>query len=153
MPTLRIQGADLAFEEKDVITFSEGLLGLPQLRRMALVRQSSIEPFLWLASLDQAGVAFVVTEARTLFPAYYPSLPADSSLYNVLESDESPLVLAIVLVDADWQKSSFNLRAPLFISARAMRGAQVVLSDSSFSVAEPLPDLSKAVSSGSEAGI
>jgi len=139
MPTLRIQGNDIPYEEKDIISFPHGLIGLPQLNKMVAVRQSAIEPFLWLASVAEDGAAFVVAEARSLYPTYTPNVPADSVLNEIMAEGEQPVVLGIVLIDADWQKSTVNLRAPLFISSRTMRGAQVALADNAFSVCEPLP--------------
>ena len=139
MPTLRIQGNEIPYEEKDIITFPEGLIGLPHLTRMVAVKEATIEPFIWFAAVNGDDVAFVVAEAYSLFPNYEPKLPADSNMNGLLAENEVPVVLAIVLIDTDWQKSTANLRAPLFISAKTMRGAQVVLNDNSSSVAEPLP--------------
>jgi len=140
MPTLRIQGNEIPYEEKDIITFPEGLVGLPHLTRMVAVKEATIEPFIWFAAVSEDDdVAFVVAEAHSIFPHYEPKLPPDSNMNGLLAENEVPVVLAIVLIDADWQKSTANLRAPLFISAKTMRGAQVVLNDNSFSVAEPLP--------------
>jgi len=139
MPTLRIQGNEIPYEEKDIITFPEGLIGLPHLTRMVAVKEATIEPFIWFAAVNGDDVAFVVAEAYSLFPNYEAKLPADSNMNDLLAENEVPVVLAIVLIDTDWQKSTANLRAPLFISAKTMRGAQVVLNDNSFSVAEPLP--------------
>jgi flagellar assembly factor FliW len=48
-------------------------------------------------------------------------------------------VLAIVMVAADWRNSTINLRAPLFVSVRTMRGTQVVLTDSVYRLDEALP--------------
>jgi len=139
MPTLIIQGTEISYDEKDIITFSEGFIGLPHLRRMVMVRQSIIEPFLWLVSLDEENEAFVVADARSFFPGFVPDLPADSNLRGAFGADQNPVVLAIILIAADWQRSTANLRAPLFISARTMTGAQVVLMDSPYRVNEPLP--------------
>ena len=139
MPTLRIQGNDIQYDEKDIITFPEGLIGLPHLTRMVAVKEATIDPFIWLASANEDDLAFVVAEARSLFPNYEPRVPPDSNMNELLADNEIPVVLAIVLIDADWPKSTANLRAPLFISAQTMRGAQVVLNDNSFSVGEPLP--------------
>jgi flagellar assembly factor FliW len=139
MPTLRIQGNEIPYEEKDIITFPHGLIGLPHLTRLVAVRQTTIEPFLWLATIDEDGVAFVVAEAHSLYSSYTPNVPADSVLDELLAEGERPVVLAIVLIDADWQKSTVNLRAPLFISSQTMRGAQIALADNVFSVCEPLP--------------
>ena len=139
MPTLRIQGNEIPYDEKDIISFPEGLIGLPNLTKMVAVKQSSIEPFIWFASVSEDNVAFVVAEAHSLYSTYNPALPDDSSAKELFADDEIPIVLAIVLIDADWQKSTCNLRAPLFISAKTMRGAQVVLNDHCYAVGEPLP--------------
>jgi len=139
MPTLMIQGTEISYAEKDIVTFSEGFIGLPHLRRMVIVRQSIIEPFLWLVSLDEDGEAFVVADARSFFPGYAPEPPADSSFRDSLAEGENPVVLAIVLIAPDWQRSTANLRAPLFISARTMKGAQIVLTDNKYVVNELLP--------------
>lgn len=139
MPKLTIQGTEISYDDKDIVTFAEGFIGLPHLRRMVVVRQSAIEPFLWLVSLDDETVAFVVAEAHALFPGYGPVLPADSNFRDQLAADEKPVVLAIVSITADWQRSTANLRAPLFISASTMKGAQMILTDNVYSVGEPLP--------------
>lgn len=139
MPTLNIQGAQVSYEEKDILNFPEGLLGMPHLRHMVLVKQTDIEPFMWLAPVDVDGVGFVVAEARTLFPDYSPALPPESNHDDLCEPGEAPVVLAIVLVARNWPETTANLRAPIFISARSMRAVQVVLSDPRYAVAAPLP--------------
>jgi flagellar assembly factor FliW len=134
MPTIKIQGSDISYDEKDVITFPEGLIGLPDLRRMVIVRQAEIDPLMWLVSLDEPATAFVVADARALFPGYAPAPPADSII-----GDDTLVVLATVLISPQWEASTINLRAPLFVSAATMLGAQVILGDDSYSVGEPLP--------------
>jgi flagellar assembly factor FliW len=138
-PTLNIQGTELQYDEKDIITFSEGLIGLPHLRRMVIVRQTAIEPLLWLASIDEEGVALVVADTRGIFPAYSPAVPGDSSFHAQLEKGDNPLTFAIMLIVPEWQKSTANLRAPIFVSMKTMTGAQVILADNAYSVGEKLP--------------
>lgn len=139
MPTLKIQGTELQYDEKDILTFKEGLIGLPHLQRMVMVNQSDIEPLMWLASLDEEGVALVVADAAGIFPDYAPAVPADCSFSQALSGDEHPVAFAIVLVGPEWEKTTANLRAPIFVSASTMRGAQVILPDHTYSVGQPLP--------------
>jgi flagellar assembly factor FliW len=139
MPTLNIQGTELQYDEKDIITFNEGLIGLPHLQRMVMVSQPAIKPFLWLASLDEAGVALVIADAPGIFPGYAPAVPADCSFSEDLAADEHPMAFAIVLIAAEWEKATANLRAPIFISARTKCGAQVILPDHTYSVGQPFP--------------
>ncbi|MBX5477596.1 MAG: flagellar assembly protein FliW [Pyrinomonas methylaliphatogenes] len=139
MPEVKIQGASLAYEESDVINFAEGLIGLPRLRRMVLVKQTDVEPFLWLVPLDDERIAFLVVDPRALFPGYAPSFPAELRDRIGLGEDEKPLMLSIVVVGRDLRSSTVNLRAPLIISPRSMRGTQVVLTESDYRVDHPLP--------------
>ena len=83
MPTFTLHNNSLEYEPSDVINFAEGLIGLPGLRRLALVRQPEIDPFLWLAALAVDGMAFLVVEPRALFPDY--ELPE----YDVIDADRT----------------------------------------------------------------
>lgn len=139
MPTLSIQGTELQYDEKDILTFNEGLIGLPHLQRMVMVSQPDIEPLMWLASLDEEGVALVIADAPGIFPGYAPAVPADCSFSGTLDADEHPMAFAIVLIAPEWQKATANLRAPIFVSARTRQGAQVILPDNVYSVGAPLP--------------
>ena len=139
MPTIRIQGTDLSHGEADILTFDEGLIGLAHLRSMVLVRQPSIEPFLWLASIDDPTIAFLVVEPHTLFPVYEPHLPGAAHFRHYMDEGETPVVLGIAQIAANWKHSTINLRAPLFISSRTMSGAQIALIESPYRLNEPLP--------------
>jgi flagellar assembly factor FliW len=139
MNTLMIQGTEVPYDEKDIITFPEGLIGLPHLRKMVVIRQSAIEPLLWLVSVDEKPTAFLVADAPALFPGYSPQVPVSENPGDETLSGEVPVVLGIVLISPEWKESTVNLRAPLFISARTMKGVQLVLPDHSLSVGERLP--------------
>ncbi len=144
MPTIRIQSKDLSYDEVDVITFDEGLVGMPNLRRMVVVAQPEIAPFLWLASVEEPETAFLVMEPREQFEQYAPEIPAQVRQRLGLAENEDPLVLAIVRIQPEWQLSTVNLRAPLLITSRQMRGLQLVLTDSAFRVDESLAGMAVA---------
>lgn len=139
MHTIRIHGTNLPYDESDILTFDEGLIGLPHLRRMVLVRQLDIFPFLWLASLDDSEIAFLVIDAHTLYPDYQPTIANETSAKISLDLEQTPLALAIVTIAQDWTRSTVNLRAPLFVNAAAMSGAQTALVSSVYKLDEPLP--------------
>jgi flagellar assembly factor FliW len=141
MPNITILKQQISYDEADVITFPEGLIGLPRLRRMVLVRRPDLAPFLWLASLDDSAVAFVVTDPRALFDGY----AEDEEVRQLTTSGNcESLLLSIVLVSEDWTQSSINLRAPLVVCPRAMTGRQAVLSGGARRIDEPLRKASAA---------
>lgn len=139
MQTIHVQGTDLAYEEKDILKFDEGLIGMPQLRRMVLIQYSEIAPLLLLCSLDQPDVTFLVLDAKAHVPDYAPRFPAHLPTQLGLVNAEAPVLLATVTIAPEWTASSINLRAPIVIAPTTMRGAQIVLLDSPYQLAEPLP--------------
>jgi flagellar assembly factor FliW len=138
MPILNVEGTELEYGEADIITFAEGLIGLPHLRRMVLVNRAEAEPFLWLASVDEPETAFLVLDPRLWTPGYQPALPESLKQLSGA-ADETLVVLAIVTIAADWAASTINLRAPIVISPSTMQGAQVILTESTYKHNEPLP--------------
>jgi flagellar assembly factor FliW len=139
MATIRIQGVDLPYDESSIITFDEGLVGMPHLRRMMLVRQTDIEPLIWMASLDDPSTAFLVVNPLELFSTYAPEVNEKELAPIGLTENEVPLILTIVKIASEWTESTVNLRAPLFIAASSMLGIQVVLDKSPYKLNEPLP--------------
>ncbi|HEX4949601.1 MAG TPA: flagellar assembly protein FliW [Blastocatellia bacterium] len=144
MPTIRVQGTNLTYEEKDILRFDEGLIGMPQLRRMVLLHYSEIAPLLLLCSLEQPDVTFLVLDANAHFPMYTPRFSANLPTQLGLAEGEAPVILTTVTIAPEWTESTVNLRAPLVIAPTTMRGAQVVLTDSRYELAEPLPTLEQA---------
>ncbi len=120
------------YNENEIIDFAEGLIGLPELRRAVLIPLPEYAPFCWLTSVDDEKKRFIVVNPNEIYADYNPSVP------NELR-DIDLKTLAIVKISSDWRKTTINLRAPIFINASTKRGTQRVLSDSSYQLAETLP--------------
>lgn len=145
MPKVRIQSTDIEYTDSDVITFEEGLIGLPQLRRLVVISQPEIAPFFWLASVEATETAFLVLDPQAYLDSYTPRLPAETRARIGLQADEEPLLLAITRITPEWHESTLNLRAPLVISTGAMRGTQPVLAETNYRLDEPLAALAAVV--------
>ncbi len=139
MPSISILGTELTYDDSNIITFEEGLIGMPHLKYMVLVEQTDIAPFLWLASLDDPRVAFLVADPRPIFSTYQPQ-PTEEINHRLDLNEKTPkTVLSIVKISSEWAKTTFNLRAPIFISPKSMKGAQIPLQDTAYRLEEPLP--------------
>lgn len=129
MPTINIKGIQHSYDESDVITFTEGLIGLPQIRRAVVVSMSECEPFCWLAPLDNEDTRFVVVDPHAIFEGYAPGF------YKVSANGDFQ-TYTIVTVASDWSKTTINLRAPILIDQETKCGVQEILSDSPYHFAE-----------------
>ena len=120
------------YNENEIIDFAEGLIGLPEMRRAVLIPLPEYAPFCWLTSVDDELKRFVVVNPAEIYADYNPSLPGE-----MREMDLT--TLAIVKISSDWRKTTINLRAPILINNGTKRGTQYVLTDSSYQLAETLP--------------
>lgn len=137
MPKVSIFGKEYFYAEAEVVSFAEGLIGFPGMRRAALIPLPEYEPFFWLASLDDEKTRFIVVNPHRIFGDYQPQIPPQ---LNEI-SDSAQTVLTIVKISSEWQNTTVNLRAPIFINEETKRGAQFVLTDSNYNLAETLPQI------------
>lgn len=131
MTMIKIQGKEYFYNEGEIINFSEGLIGFPEMRRALLIPLSEYAPFCWLASLDDEKSQFIVVNPNRIFADYQTELEAE---------DAKLQTLAIVKISSDWRKTTVNLRAPIFVNAETRRGAQLILDNSKYEHAQTLPN-------------
>lgn len=124
---ITINSKEYAYDERAVINLPEGLIGFPEMRRAALIPLEEYQPFCWLASLDDEKNRFIVVNPREIYDDFET---AENAGLNAL---------AIVKISSDWEKTTVNLRAPIFFDQETKRAAQVVLSESNYQLAETLP--------------
>ncbi|MBZ0255347.1 flagellar assembly protein FliW, partial [bacterium] len=84
--------------ESDILTLPEGLVGFNLYRRFTILKDPEQEPFLWLQSLDEPDLAFVVVNPLLFFPGYDIKVKR-SELSNIdLEDLSKAEVLTIVTI-------------------------------------------------------
>lgn len=127
MPKITIKEHQHDYDENDIITFAEGLIGLPQIRRAVVISMNEFEPFCWLAPLDSEETRFVVVDPNAILDGYQPAAAGNVQAY------------AIVTVASDWTKTTINLRAPILVDKETRSGSQQILADSAYHFAEALP--------------
>lgn len=112
-----------------VIEFDSGIPGFPRSRRFRLVATGEDSAFQVLESLDEEGVAIIVTEPWLWFAEYGPELgDADRAALGIDDAADAAVVCTVT-VDAEAQRAWANLRAPIVINTRSRTGRQVVLDD------------------------
>lgn len=120
------QFGELEFDEKHVILFPRGIAGFEHLRRFLVLHDEESDPFRWLVSLEDAGVALPVIEPEFIDRGYPPDLRKGNSIF-----------LVSILTD-DPQTCTVNLRSPIVIENGAQLGRQIILDDDRLSVHHPL---------------
>ena len=118
-----------------IITIVGGVIGFPDLNRYTLLEYTP--PFSWLHSIDRPELAFVVVNAAEFGDEYSFRLPIGDADLDLKETDEVAII-NLVSVRPDPTMTTVNLKAPLVVNLRNMKGVQVVLDDPRFPVRMPL---------------
>ena len=126
------------YSPRDVVEVQEGLPGFRSLRRFVVMDSPEFEPIKFLLSVDNPVLSFPVIDPRMVLPDYRVALNPDDRAVLGLEDEKVAIVYAIVTLGSRPEKSTANLFAPVVINTENMQATQVFLSDSDYSVTEPL---------------
>ncbi|MFQ5807396.1 MAG: flagellar assembly protein FliW [Phycisphaerae bacterium] len=110
-----------------VITFKDGLLGFPEHRRYALIQTTEDAVFLWMQSLDDPALAFLVCDPLAFVSDYQAQIRADD--VQALELRDLTDCRVLVIVNKVDGYLTANLLGPLVIGAHSLLAKQLVLSD------------------------
>lgn len=133
-------GAD---DETPVLTIANGMVGFPDRTRFVLVRADDDPSTCWfvMRCVDDPDLSFVVTHPGPFFPEYAPDIDdaAAARLGLTAETvEDEAMLLVVVTIGEQIERSTANLLAPLVVNRRTREGAQVVLAGSTLSLREPL---------------
>ena len=119
----------VSVDDEHIITFPNGLFGFEDYHQYALI-EAEYEPFFWLQSLDERGLAFIVVDPFLIVKDYELDVD-DKMLADIeLDSPSDVVVFAIITVPASGGPVTANLQGPLVINRKNQRALQVILPDS-----------------------
>ncbi|MDE2482986.1 MAG: flagellar assembly protein FliW [bacterium] len=130
---------ECSFAPSDVIEFPWGLPGFPNMRRWLALTVETQSSFVWLQSLDDAGVALPTADPYLIFEDYDPKLPAYAVSALEIEGPSDFTLLGVVVVTEEAHEMTMNLFAPIVVNLRTRKARQIVLENSGFSVRQPIP--------------
>jgi flagellar assembly factor FliW len=123
--------------EEAVLTFRDGLIGLPG-TRWALIAQTESSPFYWLHSLDDPGLALPVTNPWLFFNEYEMRVSDEDARALELDGPEAATIFCVVRAAPALEDFSVNLLAPVVLNAARRVGRQVMNELGGYRVRQPL---------------
>lgn len=126
----------ITVSEDKVITFPTGLLGFPSRTRFCLLRPGEDACFFWLQSLDDPGLAFLVTEPA-LFVADY-EVPVRPEQMAALGIERLADAQVFTIVNKVGDQLTGNLQGPLVVNTLNRTGQQLVLAEKRWTTRHPL---------------
>lgn len=125
---------ELEVDKKDIIEFTEGLLGFENLKKFFIVDPGDQTLILWLQSIDDSATAFPIIEPKIFQPNYMVKLLPVELNSLALENLSNASVYAILTIPQNVTEMSANLKAPIIINNSTKFARQIVLQDSKLEV-------------------
>lgn len=124
---------EIDIEEDKIITLENGMIGLPEYQKFALIfdeekgmKSSSV---MWFQSMDDPQTAFPVMQPNTVKTDYNPTVN-DEVLSPLGElNEDNTYVLVTLTASADVKETSVNLKAPIVINTDTRKGCQIIVED------------------------
>ena len=120
---------EVEINESEVVTFSNGLLGLEDYKKFVLLALDPDLPIALLQSTEEAAISFVVAYPYVFKADYAFDLSGEDVEELQIEKEEDVVTYAIVTLKENFTESTLNLLAPVVINHTKKIAKQVVLQD------------------------
>ncbi len=141
----------IEIDENLIFDFIKPILGYDNLTKFILIEHSTTSPFKWLQAIDDPAIAFPVTNPALFDIEYEFVLPQEDAELLNLNSVENLLSLNIARIPSgNPTLATVNLLGPIIVNTETKKAIQLVLSDTNYSVREPLFKEKKVDSASSE---
>ncbi len=134
-----LKGQEL--NERDMILFEKGLIGLPELKRFIVMDFEEESPLHWLQSIDNPNIGFIVANPIMFAPNYLVTLEPGAKKYLRIDNDDEMVVMVIVTVKDKGRLVTGNLLGPIVVNASKRLACQIALEQSGFGTEQPLRDI------------
>ena len=121
---------EITVKKEDIINFTDGMYGFEDYKRYIILKDAPEDDVLFLQSLDNMELSFVLIDPYAIFNDYNPILTEeDLRELNTIDEDELKY-LVIAIIKEDVRQSVVNLKSPVAINPKLKTAKQVILQNS-----------------------
>lgn len=121
---------DISIDEDTIFTFPEGIPGIRDIKKFAILDSEELAPFKWLQSVDEPYLSMMTLDPALIDPTYKVRVNETyRSIIGDFEPDEL-ITMSLIVVPKDPQQMTANLLAPILLNKKTLLGAQVVIDGS-----------------------
>ena len=142
---------EIEIADEKVITFTNGIIGFPELKKFALLHDEEKGDNVgirFLQSLDEPGFAMPVMDPLTVKPDYDPEVNDELLAAAGNVNENNILVLVTATIPSDLTKMSVNLQGPFIINVDEHKACQVIVENGDYPVKFPVYDILQAGKAG-----
>ena len=118
---------EVEISESEIYRFTQPLFGFEEYTDFVVLHDDEIgEHIIWLQSLQEPGLCFILMDPSGMSEDFVPELPVGS---EKLLGEGSCLCWVVAVVPQEFKDTSVNLKCPVFINSETHLGAQIMLED------------------------
>lgn len=115
---------EIEISEKEIIEFDCPILGFEDKKRYVFMIDDSLNgEFIWLQSVDDGSLCFVLADPSRFIDGYAPTF-ADN-IEKLIGAGTYEMWLIMVVAD-DFSESTVNLKSPVIVNVETRKGAQLI---------------------------
>lgn len=115
---------EIEISEKEIIEFDSPILGFEDKKRYVFMIDDSLNgEFIWLQSVDDGSLCFVMADPSRFIDGYAPTFSDD--IEKLIGAGSYEMWLIMVVAD-DFSESTVNLKSPVIVNVETRRGAQLI---------------------------
>ena len=115
--------------EEVIIDFPNGVYAFEENKRFVLLSPCGEDKYpMWLQSVDNPNLCFIVFDPKEFVPDY--SVELDRETKELLEANGEELdLLCMAVVPDEYINITLNLKSPIVINSKAKKGVQVIAAE------------------------
>ncbi len=126
---------EVSVNDDDIVSFEGAIFGFEGYKEFVFLYEKEIsEHFVWLQSIDDESLCFILVEPGVVAEKYQPTLPQG---VEELLGPGDLMCWLIVVIKEDFEKSTVNLKSPIIVNAATRKACQIITEDD-YSIQHPL---------------
>ena len=125
---------DIEVSEDKLITMERPVLGFEKYKQYCLIEIDEFKPFLWLQSVDEATISFLVVNPRLFMTDYKIEINSKEIAELKIDDVNSVETYVVVTLAENYEDITANMQGPILINTENNRGKQLVLVNTDYKV-------------------
>ena len=122
-----VRFGDVEIDEKKILSFKDGLPGLEEYRRFAILQFEDSYPIIWLQSAENPEICLPVIDSFLVLPDYAFDM-SDTDVRELgLTGPEDIHVVSVIVIPENIEQMTANLAAPIVINVRSGSARQIII--------------------------
>ncbi|GAA0125370.1 flagellar assembly protein FliW [Clostridium sp. CTA-19] len=128
----------IKYDEDEIITLSDGLLGFEHLKKYIIFSLKDNEDFKVIHSLEDESVGIVIMSPFLVRKDYEFNLSDKIVSKLKIKNEKEVAVYTTVTLNSDINKITTNLKAPIVLNISSNLGKQIIIDNESYNIKEVL---------------